>query len=69
MVYQRFTKLGVPFVQLFLPRTPTTTYGLRCTGMREESSIVLFGKVVMALFGRCCVTKLMFCYKEETGPR
>ena len=24
-------------------------YGLRCTGLREESSIVLFGKVVMAL--------------------
>ena len=25
MVYQRYTKLVVPFVQLFLPRTPTTT--------------------------------------------
>ena len=25
MVYQRFTKLDVPFVQLFLPRTLTTT--------------------------------------------
>ena len=29
-----------------MDRLSLLNYGLRCTGLREESSIVLFGKVV-----------------------
>ena len=32
-----------------MDRLSLLNYGLRCTGVREESSIVVFDKVVMAL--------------------
>ena len=32
-----------------MDRLSLLNYGLRCTGLREESLILLFGKVVMAL--------------------
>ena len=41
MVYQRFTKLGVPSVQLFLPRTPTTT---NCFSIKDSFSFAEWTK-------------------------
>ena len=40
--------------------------GIRCTGLREESSIVLFGKVVMALSSDVADGNVRMFYRKES---